>query len=451
VRLTRRELLVASGAVALSSCRGEPTPSSAPRDPFTPRRSLVTRWDADPFARGSYSFLAAGATSDQRDLLLAPVDDTLLFAGEHTWSPAPSTTHGALESGRAAAQAVIDADVASKVLVIGAGFAGLGAAQALVAAELDVLVIEARDRVGGRAWTSREWGFPIDLGASWIHGIDDNPIAALADEVGAVTSVSDGDRTILFDADGALVDTEEMFAAEAIAAELLERELDGATLGEGLAAALDEEELDERTRRLVEVELHRVAEHELSGGLDELNVDAWHEGEAIHGDEVVLPRGYGPLAERLTARLTFAFDQIVDRVEWGDGVRVIAGAAVFEADAVIVTLPLGVLKAGVVTFDPPLPDEYTAVIDALGVGLLDKVILEFDQPFWPDDVEMIGFTREDGRFIEWLNLGKHTGRSVLVGFTAAAAARELEQLDDAAVVAAAVDVLRGADWLRSPS
>ena len=62
---------------------------------------------------------------------------------------------------------------------------------------------------------------------------------------------------------------------------------------------------------------------------------------------------------------------------------------------------------------------------------------------------MIGFTRQDGRFIEWLNLGKHTGRPVLVGFTAAAAARGLEALDDDAVVAASVDVLRGADWVRS--
>src|SRR5215468_11578139 len=67
-----------------------------------------------------------------------------------------------------------------EVLVIGAGIAGLTAARDLAVDGYDVAILEARERIGGRIWTSHELGVPVDLGASWIHGFEDNPIAPLA-------------------------------------------------------------------------------------------------------------------------------------------------------------------------------------------------------------------------------------------------------------------------------
>jgi phytoene dehydrogenase-like protein len=67
-----------------------------------------------------------------------------------------------------------------EVIVIGAGIAGLAAARDLTIDGYDVLVLEARNRIGGRIWTSRDLGLPADLGASWIHGFEDNPISRLA-------------------------------------------------------------------------------------------------------------------------------------------------------------------------------------------------------------------------------------------------------------------------------
>src|SRR4051794_17677040 len=72
-------------------------------------------------------------------------------------------------------------------IVVGAGVAGLVAARLLAAAGRRVVVLEARDRVGGWVWTDRSTGFATDLGASWIHGITGSPVAAAADAFGMPT------------------------------------------------------------------------------------------------------------------------------------------------------------------------------------------------------------------------------------------------------------------------
>lgn len=72
------------------------------------------------------------------------------------------------------------------MIVVGAGISGLGAARHLVDKGHEVSVLEARDRIGGRIWTGQQWsGTSLDLGASWIHGVDGNPIADLAKKAGA--------------------------------------------------------------------------------------------------------------------------------------------------------------------------------------------------------------------------------------------------------------------------
>ena len=92
--------------------------------------------------------------------------------------------------------------VTGTALVIGAGAAGLAAAQHLAAAGQQVAVLEARDRIGGRAWTSDALGAPVDLGASWIHGTTGNPLVPLARAAGSRFTRTSFDRFATYDHDG---------------------------------------------------------------------------------------------------------------------------------------------------------------------------------------------------------------------------------------------------------
>jgi len=102
-----------------------------------------------------------------------------------------------------------------------------------------------------------------------------------------------------------------------------------------------------------------------------------------------------------------------------------------------------VLKAGDVEFVPALPAYKRQAMSRLGMGVLDRLWLRFPRVFWDADADLLGYVSPTkGRWCEWYNLAQHTGEPILVGFNAAAHARELERLSDAEVVAEAMAVLR---------
>jgi len=115
-----------------------------------------------------------------------------------------------IESGIAAAAmsalpGIARAATPGDVIVIGAGMAGLPAARTLAMKGHKVTVLEARDRIGGRGHTSRLWpDTPMDLGASWIHGITGNPLTRLADQAGAKRFPTVGDNDVLIQPGGSL-------------------------------------------------------------------------------------------------------------------------------------------------------------------------------------------------------------------------------------------------------
>lgn len=431
--LTRRTFLVgtsAAAALALAGCapatRSAVITGAVPSGPVAFAR---TSWSRDPFALGSYSFLAPSDLGTDARVALAEPVGRLFFAGEATSSDAPSTTHGAANSGlRAAAEA---AEVSETVVVIGAGLAGLAAARALVDEGIEVIVVEARDRVGGRARTIDVGGTAADLGPSWVHGVTDNVVAEFADEVGIELVPFDYDNAIGGD-DAALAEIEALSDAALDADDPAERPL----------SELLPESLTPAQQWALSVEIPG----EFGADPDELAIAALDEGADQLGGDALVAGGYGPLAAALADGLTIELGWIVAAVEHDDeGVTVVADdGRRIRADSAIVTLPLGVLQSGAVKFTPALPETTTAAIDALGMGLLDKLWLTFDEVFWNPQAEVIQWIDPDdpGLWGFWVNAFPTLGTPSLLTFVAGSRARAMADWSDDEVVASAMDALR---------
>ncbi|WP_054814110.1 FAD-dependent oxidoreductase [Nocardia arizonensis] len=167
------------------------------------------------------------------------------------------------------------------VIVVGAGIAGLAAARTLADRGQDVVVLEARDRIGGRILTSTRWpDAPVDLGASRIHGVDGNPIADLAREAGARTVPTDAENNTVYGTDGHRIDEDtaeriEQFRgsiAEALitAQDDAEDETPDVSLRSTAEPAVNWSALSKSDKALVASVLNDY-EHEYSGSIEELS------------------------------------------------------------------------------------------------------------------------------------------------------------------------------------
>jgi polyamine oxidase len=328
-----------------------------------------------------------------------------------------------------------------RVVVIGAGMAGLTAARRLADGGMDVTVLEARDRIGGRTWTNTSLGMPIDLGGAWIHGTENNPLVEIADQVGARRVETDFDKPVLF-RDGSEVSPPDVQAAldrwQDIAGELVTLGGDAGndeSVADGLAQVAD----------LNDPLIAWCASSEIQGEYaadpDELSLKWFGTEGEFEGPDVILPGGYVELVQHQADGLTIRLGTEVTRVTHGDaGVRLETSKGAVDADRVIVTVPLGVLKAGTIAFDPPLPEKKQQAIDRLGFGLLDKVVLKFDQPFWPEN-DVIGLVGGGEPVSMLINGETFADAPLLVGLRGGRDAREREALSDEEAVAQVVTAL----------
>jgi monoamine oxidase len=367
----------------------------------------------------------------------------------------------------------------AQVIVVGAGMAGLSAARRLVdeygyRAPGQVIVLEARNRLGGRIATNHDLGAPVDLGALWIHGSQGNPLTALADRYRASRIATDYDAFRLYDADGRLLPDPDVERVNALFESILgkaqkyasneldedqsfARTLEEINAGEGLPA------LD---RRILSYDYFTNLELDFTLKLSELSSIQLDQDEEYPGADKMLPNGYSQITQGLAAGLDIRLGTAVQSIDHsGRIVRVTTSHGIFEAPRCVVTLPLGVLKAGKVRFSPQLPTVLRNAVDNLGFGAAHRLALLFPRIFWDHNVQFFGsIAADNGEHFELNEASRLTGKPILTVNTSADFARLLDGLSADHAAARVMPALRkmfgssipgplravASDWVRSP-
>jgi len=353
---------------------------------------------------------------------------------------------------------------APRVLVIGAGMAGLVAARLLHDSGFPVTVLEARQRLGGRIWTDDTLGIACDLGASWIHGADDNPLTRWCATLGIrLAYTSDDDRFVY--ANGQTQERAQLEKAawrgltaveQAILAGIVAAQTQKAqghnpriSLADALQPVWADESLSTLDQQMVAA-LVAVAEGVQGAPADQLDVEEWFPKEA-HGVNAVPIGGYTQLINDAAQGLDIRLGAAVEKIIYGPaGVQTVTARQTFYADVVIVTVPLGILKSGQLQFDPPLPTAKRAAIERIGYGgdaVLGKLIMRFPARFWPAEqswlLSLPQNPRARGFFSSWFNLATITDAPVLMSFTNGYTAANFDRhVPDAEVCAEGMRVLR---------
>lgn len=340
------------------------------------------------------------------------------------------------------------------IVVVGAGMAGLAAARKLADAGKSVVIVEARDRIGGRLWTSGKWAdAPLDLGATWIHGDSAaNPITGLAQKAAARTGTTSFERNSVYLADGSRAASTEIDRMEntrrqirqaltAFQEQRVDQPLQQVVyqgLGYPASSSTEQERIDYL--------LNTTYEHESSGAAQDLSALWFDDDSRFDGGERLFLDGYNVLTQYLAAGLDVRLNHAVSAIRYDrDGATISTSRGEVRASRVIVTLPLGVLQAGAVSFDPPLPEAKQQAIRSLGMGVLNKCYLRFERAFWDVEADWINYVPPAGRkgaWAEWLSLARTTGKPVLLGFNAAQFGAQIETWSDAEIVADAMRTLR---------
>ena len=342
------------------------------------------------------------------------------------------------------------------VIVVGAGMAGLSAARTLTDQGFEVTVLEGRDRLGGRIWTDRSLGVPMDMGAGWIHGPDgDNPITPLARAANASTFVTHDDRVVVYRPDGQIIPDAALERAEAQYQQLLDRlsrYSENQDRDLSIAAALRTIAPAALADPLMVYHLTSWLEFDAGGDIRDLSAWYWNEDEAFPGADVILPGGYDAVVNYLAQGLTIETGQIVEAIAHTEtGVTITTNQGDYRADYAVITLPLGVLQGGSVTFEPGLPRAMKRAMESLKMGHVNKVVLQFPRSFWDETQQYFGYAHPDkSQYSYFLNARTFSPANILITFGFGRAGLELEAQQDEAIAAEVMTVLRPLFGPRSP-
>lgn len=325
-------------------------------------------------------------------------------------------------------------DTSKKVIIIGAGTAGLTAANYLKTKGVEsVVVLEAQDKVGGRLKTDRSLGVAFDEGASWIHGPIGNPITPIAELAGAKTFFADDYNTMIYDKDGTVYTDQTINNTEKALRKMLFN-LDGST-NKSFADAVYDRYPEYKNSRLWKFVLSAYLEFDIGGDIHNISSTYFYNDEAFDGEDLIITNGYDRVANYLAKDIDVRLLNKVKEINYtANTVVVTTDQNKYEADYVLITVPLGVLKRNIIKFSPSLPKKTQQAINKLQMGTVNKFLLTWDKPFWDNNLQYIGYTPEEkGKFNYFLNVGKFSDKSALMTFSFGEYSKLTEKMPDSLI------------------
>ena len=351
-----------------------------------------------------------------------------------------------------------------RVLVIGAGMAGLVAARLLHDSGFKVTVLEARDRLGGRTWTDDRIGAPVDLGGSWVHGVDGNPLTLWCEKLGVELVENQGDRLLIDPRatartrDGQRKRAVLGRAAFKTAIEWATWKSKAMTASRGPRSVSVKDAVDSLLRapwlpeidKLVVASLVEGSEGVQGAPYDAVAAEEWWPTEGL--DRNAQPKGgFIQLVDDAAVGLDVRLGTPVQRVQWSEhgATAVLKSGETLAADRVVIAVPVGLLRAGMPVLDPlpPLVQQIAVGRLGYGAGLLGKIYLRFPHRFWPEQPKWFGrlpdAPEKRGTFNTWVSHLGETGLPIVLSFTQGATATRLDRsASDAEVTEVAMTSLR---------
>ncbi|XP_074003051.1 lysine-specific histone demethylase 2 isoform X6 [Numenius arquata] len=354
------------------------------------------------------------------------------------------------------------------VIIVGAGAAGLAAARQLHNFGIKVIVLEAKDRIGGRVWDDKTFkGVTVGRGAQIVNGCVNNPMALMCEQLG-IKMHKLGEKCDLIQEGGRItdptIDKRMDFHFNAILDVVSEWRKDktqhqdvplGEKIQEIYKAFIQESgiQFSELEEKVLQFHLSNL-EYACGSNLSQVSARSWDHNEffaQFAGDHTLLTVGYSTVIDKLAEGLDIRLNFPVQSIDYsGEEVQITtADGTVWTTQKVLVTVPLALLQKNAIQFNPPLSEKKIKAINSLGAGVIEKIALQFPYRFWDSKIQGADFfghvppnSSQRGLFSVFYDMDPEGKQSILMSVVTGDAVTTIKNLDDKQVLQQCMTVLR---------
>jgi polyamine oxidase len=327
-----------------------------------------------------------------------------------------------------------------KVIIVGAGIAGVAAARKLKDAGFEVTILEARNRTGGRIHTNNDLGYNVELGANWIHDSKnpDNPLMGFTNKLNILTHKTNFLNLKVFDRNGSKIGKIRLglfynYFQQKLnqKADLLNSPLVDTSIQQLIDQVINENSYSERELDMISL---IKASYSNSLGTNIKDVSSkYYLNQSVKNDnnDYLVLGGYSKIVEHLLQDIDVRLGKIVSEIKHDEPIiKVVTEKEVFECDYVIVTVPISILQKQKIAFSPTLPEWKVNSFSKMKMGIFNKVVMEFTERFWEGDSDFQCYNSTHGNsFGIAVNYFHYYEKPVLIAMPTGTSGKWIEEND----------------------